>query len=86
MPMIESLFVIFRFTLVISGIIDTMNGLDDVVPIDLFSVILLIFAFPSMFMLRVMITDDAKVNALESIAMVAVFIMMLYILLMYGGY
>ncbi len=83
---VQVFFVIFGFTLVVSGIIGTMNGTIDVIPIDLFSVVLLIFAFPSMFMLRVMITDDAKVNALESIAMIAVFIMMLYILLMYGGY
>ena len=56
-----------------------------ILPIELYSVVLLLFAFPTMFILRTMITDDAKVNALESVSMIAVFIMMLYILLFYGG-
>ncbi|MFX0107806.1 MAG: hypothetical protein ACFE7R_05965 [Candidatus Hodarchaeota archaeon] len=83
---VQVFFVIFGFTLLASGLLATSLGITDVVPIDLFSVVLLFFAFPSMFILRVMITDDAKVNALESIAMIAIFVMMLYILLMYGGY
>jgi len=82
---VQVFFVIFGFTLLASGIIGFALGIQDVVPIDLFSVVLLFFAFPSMFVLRQMITDDAKVNALESIAMIAVFVMMLYILLMYGA-
>ncbi|MFW9801298.1 MAG: hypothetical protein ACFFFC_01505 [Candidatus Thorarchaeota archaeon] len=81
---VQVFFVIFGFTLLGSGIIGFTQNIQDVVPIDLFSVVLLFFAFPSMFLLRQMITDDASVNALESIAMIAVFIMMLYILLMYG--
>ncbi|NOR38354.1 MAG: hypothetical protein GQ580_02065, partial [Candidatus Thorarchaeota archaeon] len=58
----------------------------DVIPIDLFSVVLLFFAFPTMFILHRFIADDSKVNALESIAMIAVFIMMLYVLLTFGIY
>ncbi len=81
---VQVFFVIFGFTLLASGITGFALNIQDVVPIDLFSVVLLVFAFPSMFLLRQMITDDAKVNALESIAMIAVFVMMLYILLMYG--
>ncbi|MFX1368127.1 MAG: hypothetical protein ACFFAY_06000 [Promethearchaeota archaeon] len=81
---VQVFFVIFGFTLLGSGIIGFALNIQDVVPIDLFSVVLLFFAFPSMFLLRQMITDDSKVNALESIAMIAVFVMMLYILLMYG--
>jgi hypothetical protein len=76
--------VIFGFTLLASGITGFVLNIQDVVPIDLFSVVLLVFAFPSMFLLRQMITDDSSVNALESIAMIAVFVMMLYILLIYG--
>ncbi|MFW9975122.1 MAG: hypothetical protein ACFFDQ_07660, partial [Candidatus Thorarchaeota archaeon] len=57
----------------------------DILPIDVYSVVLLLFAFPTMFILRIMITDDSKINALESVAMIAVFVMMLYILLVYGG-
>ena len=83
---VQVFFVIFGFTLVASGTIGWLTGTINIIPIDLFSVVLLIFAFPTMFILRVVITDDASVNALESIAMIAVFIMMLYILLMYGGY
>ncbi|MHA2072849.1 MAG: hypothetical protein ACW985_13820 [Candidatus Thorarchaeota archaeon] len=75
---------IFGFTLLASGITGFVLNIQDVVPIDLFSVVLLVFAFPSMFLLRQMITDDSSVNALESIAMIAVFVMMLYILLIYG--
>ena len=81
---VQVFFVIFGFTLLASGIIGLALNIQDVVPIDLFSVVLLVFAFPSMFLLRQMITDDAAVNALESIAMIAVFVMMLYILLIYG--
>lgn len=81
---VQVFFVIFGFTLLASGIVGYALNIQDVVPIDLFSVVLVIFAFPSMFLLRQMITDDSKVNALESIAMIAVFVMMLYILLMYG--
>ncbi|MFX1603626.1 MAG: hypothetical protein ACFFCK_09090 [Promethearchaeota archaeon] len=84
---IQVFFVIFGFTLVASGIIGPILGVTDgLIPIDLFSVVLLFFAFPSMFILRTMITDDAKINALESISMIAVFLMMLYILLAYGIY
>jgi len=84
---VQVFFVVFGYTLLASGIIGiwTSGGLN-IIPIDLFSVVLLLFAFPTLFILRVMITDDAKVNALESIAMIAVFVMMLYILLVYGGY
>jgi hypothetical protein len=81
---VQVFFVIFGFTLLASGITGFALNIQDVVPIDLFSVVLLVFAFPSMFLLRQMITDDSKVNALESIAMIAVFVMMLYILLIYG--
>jgi Ca2+/Na+ antiporter len=83
---VQVFFVIFGFTLVAAGITSTLAGVTQIIPIDLFSVVLLFFAFPSMFILRVIITDDSSVNALESISMIAVFIMMLYILLMYGIY
>jgi Ca2+/Na+ antiporter len=84
---VQVFFVVFGFTLVTSGIIGFfMMGGVNLIPIDVFSVVLLLFAFPTLFILRVMITDDSKVNALESITMIAVFVMMLYILLVYGGY
>ena len=84
---VQVFFVVFGYTLIASGIIGFfMNGGVNLLPIDMFSVVLLLFAFPTLFILRVMITDDSKVNALESIAMIAVFTMMLYILLVYGGY
>ncbi len=83
---VQVFFVIFGFTLVAAGVSSTLAGVTQVIPIDLFSVVLLFFAFPSMFILRVIITDDSSVNALESISMIAVFIMMLYILLMWGIY
>jgi len=83
---VQVFFVIFGFTLIAAGVSSTIAGVTQVIPIDLFSVVLLFFAFPSMFILRVIITDDSSVNALESISMIAVFIMMLYILLMYGIY
>lgn len=84
---VQVFFVIFGFTLVAGGILGWITtGGNAVIPIDLASLILLVFAFPSMFMLRVMITDDSKVNALESVSMIAVFVMMLYILLAYGIY
>ncbi|MHA1964551.1 MAG: hypothetical protein ACW97G_08220 [Candidatus Thorarchaeota archaeon] len=81
---VQVFFVIFGFTLVAAGVAATLTGVTEVIPIDLFSVVLLFFAFPSMFILRVMITDDSHVNALESITMIAVFIMMLYLLLTFG--
>ncbi|MBD3406940.1 MAG: hypothetical protein GF411_12555 [Candidatus Lokiarchaeota archaeon] len=83
---VQVFFVIFGFTLICAGLISTSYGVMNVIPIDLFSVLLVFFAFPSMFILRIMIADDQKVNALESVAMIAVFIMMLYILLAYGVY
>ncbi|TFG07856.1 hypothetical protein EU522_00340 [Candidatus Thorarchaeota archaeon] len=85
---VQVFFVIFGFTMLMSGILGYFDpvalGLN-IVPIELYSVVLLIFAFPTMFILRAMITDDAKINALESVSMIAVFIMMLYLLLFYGG-
>ena len=84
---VQVFFVIFGFTLVASGLHLVANGLTDIhhgVPIDLYSVALVLFAFPTLFILRTKITDDAKINNLESIAMIAVFIMMLYILLVFG--
>jgi Ca2+/Na+ antiporter len=77
---VQVFFVVFGFTLIVSGL---AGG---VIPVDLFSVVLLFFAFPSMFILRIMISDDSKVNNLEAIAMIAVFIMMLYMLLAFGHY
>ncbi|MGY5859439.1 MAG: hypothetical protein RTU63_08715, partial [Candidatus Thorarchaeota archaeon] len=85
---VQVFFVIFGFTMLMSGVLGFFDpvaqGLQ-IVPIELYSVVLLIFAFPTMFILRAMITDDAKINSLESVSMIAVFIMMLYILLFYGG-
>lgn len=85
---VQVFFVIFGFTMIASGVLGffdpTKLGLE-ILPIELYSVVLLLFAFPTMFILRVMITDDAKINALESVAMIAVFVMMLYLLLVYGG-
>lgn len=90
---VQVFFVIFGFTMIASGILGYFNPETaellvpgaNVLPIELYSVVLLLFAFPTMFILRTMITDDAKVNALESVSMIAVFVMMLYILLFYGG-
>ncbi len=85
---VQVFFVIFGFTMILSGVLGYFDpvaqGLN-IIPIELYSVVLLLFAFPTMFILRAMITDDAKINALESVSMIAVFIMMLYILLFYGG-
>ena len=72
---VQVFFVVFSATLLMIGFFGGE------IPIDLFSVVLLFFAYPSLFILRVKITDDAKVNNLEAIAMIAVFIMMLYLLL-----
>jgi Ca2+/Na+ antiporter len=85
---VQVFFVIFGFTMVISGLVGFFDPLHlgiGILPIELYSVVLLLYAFPTMFILRVMIADDSKINALESAAMIAVFIMMLYILLFYGG-
>ena len=85
---VQVFFVIFGITMIASGIIGYMDPMHlglEILPIELYSVVLLLFAFPTMFILRVMITDDSKINALESVAMIAVFVMMLYILLFYGG-
>jgi len=75
---VQVFFVVFGFTLIASGL--AMGQ----IPIDLYSVVLVIFAFPTLYLLRTKITDDAKINNLEAIAMIAVFIMMLYILLVFG--
>ena len=85
---VQVFFLIFGFTMIMSGVLGYFDpaaqGLN-IMPIELYSVVLLLFAFPTMFILRAMITDDAKINALESVSMIAVFVMMLYILLFYGG-
>ncbi|MGY5860399.1 MAG: hypothetical protein RTU63_13595 [Candidatus Thorarchaeota archaeon] len=85
---VQVFFVVFGFTMLASGILGYFDPIAqglEILPIELYSVVLLIFAFPTMFILRAMITDDAKINSLESVSMIAVFIMMLYILLFYGG-
>ncbi len=83
---VQVFFVIFGYTLLVSGILAAIFGITQVIPIDLFSVVLLFFAFPSLHILRTTISDDSKVNLLESVSMIAVFIMMLYILLMWGTF
>ncbi len=83
---VQVFFVIYGYTLLAGGIIAAVFGITNVLPIDLFSVVLLFFAFPTLSILRVTITDDAKVNVLESVSMIAVFIMMLYILLVWGAF
>ncbi|MDF1539340.1 MAG: hypothetical protein P1Q69_10610, partial [Candidatus Thorarchaeota archaeon] len=75
---VQVFFVVFGFTLIASGL--ALGA----IPIDLYSVVLVIFTFPTLFILRTKITDDAKINNLEAIAMIAVFVMMLYILLAFG--
>ncbi len=85
---VQVFFVIFGYTLIASGLNLYLQGLTDVhhgIPIDLYSVVLVLFAFPTLFILRTKITDDAKINNLEAVAMIAVFVMMLYILLVFGG-
>jgi len=85
---VQVFFVIFGFTMIMSGVLGYFDPVAqgfNIIPIELYSVVLLLFAFPTMFILRAMITDDAKINALESVSMIAVFVMMLYILLFYGG-
>ncbi len=76
---VQVFFVVFGFTLIASGLAFGK------VPVDLYSVVLVIFAFPTLLILRTTITDDAKINNLEAIAMIAVFVMMLYILLVFGN-
>ncbi|MCF2137741.1 MAG: hypothetical protein K9W43_10970 [Candidatus Thorarchaeota archaeon] len=83
---VQVFFIIFGYTLLAGGIIALIFNVTNVIPIDLFSVVLLFFAFPTLFILRVTITDDSKVNMLESATMIAVFIMMLYILLVWGAF
>lgn len=85
---VQVFFVVFGFTMIASGVIGFFDPFKlgvGILPIELYSVVLLLFAFPTMFILRQMITDDAKINSLESVSMIAVFVMMLYILLFYGG-
>lgn len=85
---VQVFFVIFGYMLVASGVNLFLSGMTDAhhgIPIDLYSVVLVIFAFPTLLILRTKITDDAKINNLEAIAMIAVFVMMLYILLVFGG-
>jgi len=85
---VQVFFVIFGFTMIASGVLGFLDPSKlgvGILPIELYSVVLLLFAFPTMFILRQMITDDAKINSLESVSMIAVFVMMLYILLFYGG-
>jgi Ca2+/Na+ antiporter len=77
---VQVFFVVFGYTLLFMGLVGAW------IPIDLFSVVLVFFAFPSLSILRTMITDDQKINALESISMIAVFAMMLYLLLVFGIY
>jgi Ca2+/Na+ antiporter len=85
---VQVFFVIFSFTMIASGLLGLFDPTHlgvDLLPIDVYSVVLLLFAFPTLYILRIMITDDSKINALESVAMIAIFVMMLYILLVYGG-
>jgi Ca2+/Na+ antiporter len=85
---VQVFFVIFSFTMIASGLLGLFDPTHlgvDLLPIDVYSVVLLLFAFPTLYVLRIMITDDSKINALESVAMIAIFVMMLYILLVYGG-
>jgi Ca2+/Na+ antiporter len=85
---VQVFFVIFSFTMIASGLLGLFDPTHlgiDLLPIDVYSVVLLLFAFPTLYILRIMITDDSKINALESVAMIAIFAMMLYILLVYGG-
>ncbi len=67
-----------------TGLIPVAGGTNGVIPIDLHTTSAIFLAFPSMLILWKAVQDDGKVNWLETMSMIAVFVLAIYLLVMHG--
>ena len=67
-----------------TGLIPVAGGTNGVIPIDLHTTSAIFLAFPSMLILWKAVQDDGKVNWLETMSMIAVFLLAIYLLVMHG--
>ncbi|MBL4773729.1 MAG: hypothetical protein JKX98_09075 [Alcanivoracaceae bacterium] len=67
-----------------TGVIPIFSGVDGVIPINLHTSSVILLGFPSMLILWKAVQDDGKVNWLETISMVAIFLLVIYLLAAHG--
>ncbi|MBL4659513.1 MAG: hypothetical protein JKY19_04090 [Alcanivoracaceae bacterium] len=67
-----------------TGIIPIFSGTDGVIPINLHTSSVILLGFPSMLVLWKAVQDDGKVNWLETTSMVAIFLLVIYLLVVHG--
>ncbi len=67
-----------------TGIISPLDDLGGVIPIDMHTTTAILLGFPSMLILWKAVQDDGKVNWLETMTMVAMFALVIYLLIAHG--
>lgn len=66
------------------GIIPAINLTNGVIPIDIHTTSAILLGFPSMLVLWKAVQDDGKINVVETITMVSIFLLVIYLLVAHG--
>ena len=66
------------------GVIPAVDNANGVIPIDLHTTSAILLGFPSMLILWKAVQDDGKVNWVETSTMVAIFLLVIYLLVVHG--
>ena len=67
-----------------TGVIPAVDQSNGVIPIDIHTTSTILLGFPSMLVLWKAVQDDGKVNWLETMTMVAIFLLVIYLLVAHG--
>lgn len=66
------------------GVIPAINLTNGVIPIDIHTTSAILLGFPSMLVLWKAVQDDGKINVVETITMVSIFLLVIYLLVAHG--
>ena len=67
-----------------TGVIPAVDAHGGVIPIDMHTTTAILLGFPSMLVLWKAVQDDGKVNWLETMTMIAIFLLVIYLLVAHG--
>ncbi len=67
-----------------TGLIPAVDGGNGVIPIDIHTTSAILLGFPSMLVLWKAVQDDGKVNWVETSTMIAIFLLVIYLLIVHG--
>ncbi len=67
-----------------TGMIPVFGGTDGVIPINIHTTSAILLGFPSMLVLWKAVQDDGKVNWVETMSMIAIFMIVIYLLVAHG--